>query len=394
MTLSCCGIISLLLLVSSFNSAQPDSGFNEISERIKKHNLHPRRALWGINSCPSDFYRHGDSCCKRGTTLCCRMNGEGCYCRQGQILRQGHPRKDPDGCGSQLTGWGGIQQATFSEPGFKEVCNDHDWCYTDCFKTHKQCDDEWFNGADQVCWDTYWNILSGASWWDLIFGLNVGKGQCHVKVKAAYDYMSSYEAWMSSIGNSCECEQTGRGGTVVVNNFNSKAEMESDGWGFSGSHASGWEFIDPLNSAARSQWCSDLPTDAYCGFLPGSEKLSVSYTFSKSGSATIQWGTTLPGQLQLLLNSIILNTRNEIGQQLDSFQFAAGDILEVKEIGASVINIYELTIESSVVTSVSCGNHRATSCPECPQGHGAAWCNGDCEWIGNECVPQRFLWGG
>lgn len=31
-------------------------------------------------------------------------------------------------------------------------------------------------------------------------------------------------------------------------------------------------------------------------------------------------------------------------------------------------------------TSVSCGNHGAESCSECPQGNGAGWCNGECVW--------------
>ena len=39
-------------------------------------------------------------------------------------------------------------------------------------------------------------------------------------------------------------------------------------------------------------------------------------------------------------------------------------------------------------TTVSCGNHQAATCSECPQGNGAAWCNGDCEWQGDECVPS------
>jgi len=34
---------------------------------------------------------------------------------------------------------------------------------------------------------------------------------------------------------------------------------------------------------------------------------------------------------------------------------------------------------------VVCGGHTAASCSECPQGHGASWCNGDCEWSNNEC---------
>ena len=29
---------------------------------------------------------------------------------------------------------------------------------------------------------------------------------------------------------------------------------------------------------------------------------------------------------------------------------------------------------------VSCGNHRARTCGDCPRGNGASWCNGDCHW--------------
>ena len=32
---------------------------------------------------------------------------------------------------------------------------------------------------------------------------------------------------------------------------------------------------------------------------------------------------------------------------------------------------------------VTCGGHDASSCSECPQGNGAAWCNGECEWNGS-----------
>jgi hypothetical protein len=31
-------------------------------------------------------------------------------------------------------------------------------------------------------------------------------------------------------------------------------------------------------------------------------------------------------------------------------------------------------------TSVSCGNHKAVACADCPQGHGGDWCHGDCKW--------------
>ena len=33
-----------------------------------------------------------------------------------------------------------------------------------------------------------------------------------------------------------------------------------------------------------------------------------------------------------------------------------------------------------ILDKVSCGNHEADRCSECPQGNGASWCNGDCHW--------------
>mmetsp|Transcript_18895 Transcript_18895/g.35162 ORF Transcript_18895/g.35162 Transcript_18895/m.35162 type:complete len:507 (+) Transcript_18895:30-1550(+) len=42
-------------------------------------------------------------------------------------------------------------------------------------------------------------------------------------------------------------------------------------------------------------------------------------------------------------------------------------------------------------TSVVCGNHKAISCDRCPQGNGASWCNGECEWRDNACVRSSKL---
>jgi len=38
--------------------------------------------------------------------------------------------------------------------------------------------------------------------------------------------------------------------------------------------------------------------------------------------------------------------------------------------------------------AVSCGNHKASNCGGCPQGHGARWCNGDCRWWHGQCVAR------
>jgi len=44
---------------------------------------------------------------------------------------------------------------------------------------------------------------------------------------------------------------------------------------------------------------------------------------------------------------------------------------------------------SGAQKQVSCGNHKATSCDECPQGHGRSWCNGDCLWINDQCIDNN-----
>jgi len=37
---------------------------------------------------------------------------------------------------------------------------------------------------------------------------------------------------------------------------------------------------------------------------------------------------------------------------------------------------------------VSCGNHFAHSCADCPQGHGESWCNGECVWRRGKCTHK------
>ena len=37
---------------------------------------------------------------------------------------------------------------------------------------------------------------------------------------------------------------------------------------------------------------------------------------------------------------------------------------------------------------VNCGNHNAPTCADCPQGNGAFWCNGDCEWVNGQCQSK------
>ena len=41
------------------------------------------------------------------------------------------------------------------------------------------------------------------------------------------------------------------------------------------------------------------------------------------------------------------------------------------------------------VLAVSCSLHSASLCSECPQGNGKTWCNGECKWCNNSCVPKE-----
>jgi len=64
-----------------------------------------------------------------------------------------------------------------------------------------------------------------------------------------------------------------------------------------------------------------------------------------------------------------------------------------KEVGSKDTEIEEHHTDTSGKEEVSCGNHRASSCAECPQGKGSGWCNGECEWtvskVGGECTTRR-----
>lgn len=42
----------------------------------------------------------------------------------------------------------------------------------------------------------------------------------------------------------------------------------------------------------------------------------------------------------------------------------------------------------TVHAKVNCGGHEAQSCKACPQGNGAEWCNGDCQWQNEECIKK------
>jgi len=48
----------------------------------------------------------------------------------------------------------------------------------------------------------------------------------------------------------------------------------------------------------------------------------------------------------------------------------------------------KMSSSSAQKRDVSCGAHNASDCKSCPQGNGAAWCNGECKWINDDCVHE------
>jgi len=193
----------LLLMVASLDSVSSSSmDVVGISQRLTKHTLSSRRDL-GPTDCPwgSPSRINGvDSCCEDGVAdpLCCPLNGETqCFCRE-----QSHPHRkqsnqgESNGCGSEsffAPLW--VQQAFALE--FADLCDSHDECYTDCEKTHKQCDIEFYNAGMRRCEDAYWSTWNPLYWsyyWPCVGRLNLFTMG-----------LEDSSAWLESIVESCYC---------------------------------------------------------------------------------------------------------------------------------------------------------------------------------------------
>jgi len=94
--------------------------------------------------------------------------------------------------------------------------------------------------------------------------------------------------------------------------------------------------------------------------------------------STTEVGTPAPAQM--LADVDLAADAEEDGDDPDWDIEDEGTIMhlesDVNETDSSLID---------VGPGVVCGGHSADSCANCPQGHGAAWCNGDCSWQNNQC---------
>ena len=66
----------------------------------------------------------------------------------------------------------------------------------------------------------------------------------------------------------------------------------------------------------------------------------------------------------------------------------------IKVAECKVFNTYDfenyLSDTLSILVGLSCGQHSAESCALCPEGNGASWCNGDCQWTDEQCVKKTI----
>merc|ERR1712117_579926 len=127
-----------------------------------------------------------------------------------------------------------------------------------------------------------------------------------------------------------------------VDDFSSKAAMISDGWKFVNEHP-GLDFI----ATRPSHFCQGVPDASFCGFAFPAE-LALQYTFSTTGKAVFDWGQSWAGGfIRLYKNGIEIDSRFSNGAQTTEFDVSMGDVLEIRELGITVINIHSLTITSN-----------------------------------------------
>ena len=117
--------------------------------------------------------------------------------------------------------------------------------------------------------------------------------------------------------------------------FSDKTEMESRGWSFSWNDAYVWR-------PNLAQYCGNVPLKSYCGFqYPGDGE--ISYTFTTSGRGNLSYGHSgNVGSVIVSLNDEDIGSRNSRGTSDIQFDHSVGDVLRIKELQSSVINIHSL----------------------------------------------------
>ena len=122
--------------------------------------------------------------------------------------------------------------------------------------------------------------------------------------------------------------------------------MELGGWIFSKDDGSEWTQAEAWWRPRNDQYCR-VPWTSYCGFAyPGNGMLS--YTFTFSGTADFRYGQSWhKGSVHVKKNEEEISSLDNTGSSDVTFDFSAGDVLEIYEIEESVFNIHSLVLTKS-----------------------------------------------
>ena len=130
------------------------------------------------------------------------------------------------------------------------------------------------------------------------------------------------------------------------NDFSSKNAMESNGWAFS------WN--DKYVFWPVAKYCDGVPSESYCGFMTPGDGV-ISYTFSASGTGTLKYGQSWhKGSVHVYMNNVELGSRSTRGSSNVMIRYSAGDVLQIKELRASVINIHSLCVSPGIYLIQNC----------------------------------------
>jgi hypothetical protein len=87
-----------------------------------------------------------------------------------------------------------------------------------------------------------------------------------------------------------------------------------------------------------------VPSTSYCGYRHPSD-LEISFLFSDSGRGKLNYGHSWrAGTVNVYINNKEIGAIKARGSSTISFDYSSGDVLQIKELSASVINIHSLCL--------------------------------------------------
>jgi len=99
-------------------------------------------------------------------------------------------------------------------------------------------------------------------------------------------------------------------------------------------------------------------------------------------------GETLIRQIEFLLALKDSSETGEIDASIYNVDFPVLPQKEVCDLSPLTSSIWNPPIVCEEHQDVDCGDHLARSCAYCPQEHGKSFCNGQCKFQGDQCVPK------